>query len=155
MPLIDSLDSIEIHAPAQDVFRVVLDYPRFHEWFPAYHCRLLDGDEVQEGARIEHTIGMPPYLVFTRFVRTIRRIVPGERIEETYDEGDLTGTGAWSFQQKGETTIASFHCRAKSVALSLHISFFLTGSLGHKMVFRKLLQALKRRCEEKKAAGSG
>lgn len=148
MPLIDSLDSIEIHAPAQDVFHVVRDYPRFHEWFPIYHCRLVEGEKVEEGARIEHRIGMPPSLVFTRFVRTIRRIVPGERIEETYDEGDLTGTGVWSFQQQADTTTASFHCKAKSVALSLHISFLLTGALGHKMVFRKLLRALKKRCEK-------
>lgn len=150
MPLIDSIDSIEIDAPARDVYEVVLDYPRFHEWFPIYRCRLLEGDKVKEGARVEHKIGVPPYLVFTRFVRTIRRVVPGERIEETYDEGDLTGTGVWSFTQQGETTGASFHCTVKSVALSLHISFLLTGSLGHKFVFRKLLQALKKRCEERR-----
>jgi len=148
MPLIDSLDSIEICAPAQKVYEVVLDYPRFHEWFPIYHCRLLDGEKVGEGSRIEHKIGMPPYMVFVHFVRTIRRVVPGERIEETYDDGDLTGTGIWSFTRQGEKTIASFHCQAKSVAFFLHISFLLTGSVSHKFVFRKLLQALKRRCEK-------
>ena len=146
-----SADSIhfEINAPAQMVYETVLNYPQMNTWFPLYHCRLIEGEQVAQGARIEHVIGKPPRLVFNRFIRTIQHIVPGETIAETYDEGDLIGTGTWRFEQNGPLTTASFHCAVSANTLSLHLSFLLTRSAGHNFVYRKILKALKAHCEQK------
>ncbi len=41
MPSIDTVDSIEIRAPAQALFDTVLDYPRMHEWYPRYRVEVV------------------------------------------------------------------------------------------------------------------
>ena len=155
MPAIDTIDSITIQATPEQVYRTVLDYPRMNQWFAPYHCKLIEGDEVIEGARIEHIIGAPPLLVVNRFVRTVQRTTPGRSIEETYDEGDLVGTGTWRFEPADTThsTTASFHCQVKSRTLPLHLSFALTGARAHNVVYGRLLAALKRHCERTRRPG--
>jgi uncharacterized protein YndB with AHSA1/START domain len=147
MPSIDTIDSIEIRADAQRIFDVILDYPNMQRWFPSYRCALVGASgKVREGSRVEHWVGKPP-LVMSHFVRTIRKVVPGQRIEETYDEGPMRGTGVWTFEQSGATTRVSYHCAVRSVTLGMHIGFLLTGAKAHNMVYQKLLRALKKRCE--------
>ena len=148
MPSIDTTDSIEINAPAQKIYRTVINYPMMNTWLSWYHCRLIQGERVEEGARIEHVVGKPPWLIINRFIRTVQRIVPGERIEETYDEGDLIGTGVWRFIEKGQTTTASYHCAVRANTLSVHLAFLLTRSAGHNVVYGRLLRALKTHCEK-------
>jgi len=147
MSSIDTIDRIDIRAPKRRVYDVVCDYPAITSWFPIYHCRLLDGTEVREGSRVEHMVGKPPRAVVNRFIRTVHRMLPGERIEETYDEGDLIGSGTWTFDERNGITTAAYHCAVRGNTLSMRIAFKLTGSVGHNMVYRLLLAALKRHCE--------
>jgi hypothetical protein len=74
-------------------------------------------------------------------------MLPGERLEETYDEGDLIGTGTWTFDERKGITTAAYHCAVRGNTLSMRIAFKLTGSVGHSMVYRRLLAALKKHCE--------
>ena len=147
MSFIDTVDRIDIRGPKQRVYDVVSNYPAITSWFPIYHCRLLDGTEVREGSRVEHIVGKPPRVVVNRFVRTVRRMVPGERLEESYDEGDLIGNGTWSFDERNGITTAAYHCAVRGNTLSMRVAFKLTGSVGHNMVYGRLLAALKRHCE--------
>lgn len=148
MPTIDSVDSIHIQAPAERVFDAVFDYPSIGAWFPSYRCRLLTPGSIEAGSRIAHTVRAPMVRVPTRFVRTIRRFERPRRIEETYDEGDLLGTGVWTFAESHDGwTTASFHCVVESNRLLMHVGFMLGGELGHKLTYRGLLAALKLHCE--------
>ncbi len=56
MPSIDTVDSIEINAPAQELFDIVLDYPRMHEWYPRYRVEVIGGGDVVAGARLRHVL---------------------------------------------------------------------------------------------------
>ncbi len=146
MPSIDTVDSIEISAPAQKLFEIILDYPRMHEWYPRYRVEVIDGSAVAEGTRLRHELSPPGSPVKSRFTRTIQRIDPGKAIEETYDDGDLVGRGRWEFEALGtDTTRVSFHCQVRSNTLLMHIGFALGGERGHNMVYQHILAALKAR----------
>lgn len=148
MPSIDTIDSIEIDAPAQQLFETLLDYPKLHEWYPRYRVEVIGGGAVVEGARLNHELSPPRSPVKSRFTRTIRRIEPARIIEETYDDGDLVGTGRWELEALGDrTTQVSFHCQVRSNRWLMHIGFALGGEMGHHMVYEELLAALKAHSE--------
>jgi hypothetical protein len=148
MPSIDTVDSLEIQAPARTLFDIILDYPRMHEWYPRYRVELIDGGEVVEGARLRHELSPPGAPMKSRFVRTIQRIERPTEIEETYDDGDLVGKGRWVFESLGEDlTRVSFFCQVRSNRLLMHIGFAIAGEKGHNMVYQELLAALKIRAE--------
>ncbi len=146
MAKIDTVDSIEITAEAGKVFDVVFDYPSIETWFPTYRCRLIANGSavIGENSRIEHIIGRP---AMSRFIRTIRHVVPGERLDETYDEGSLRGTGTWTFKQQGSITTAAYHCVVEGNSVLMNIGLWLTGAGAHNKVYQRLLGALKARCE--------
>jgi uncharacterized protein YndB with AHSA1/START domain len=148
MPSIDTVDSIEIHAPVEEIFDIVLDYPRMHEWYPRYRVEVIGGGEVVEGARLRHELSPPGSPVKSRFTRTIHRIDRPGTIEESYDDGDLVGRGRWQFEALAQHAArASFHCQVRSNRLLMHLGFALGGERGHHMVYRELLAALKARVE--------
>ena len=148
MPSFETVDSLEIEAPAQQLFDIVLDYPRMHEWYPPYRVEVIGGGEVEEGARLRHVLSPPGFPVKSRFTRTIQRIEPPKAIEESYDDGDLVGRGRWEFEALGEgRTRVSFHCQVRSNRPLMHIGFLLAGERGHNMVYREILAALAKRAE--------
>ena len=152
MPGFDTVDSMEIRAPADRLFDIVRDYPRMHEWYPPYRVRVEGGGAVVEGARLRHELSPPGFPVKSRFVRTIRKVDAPRCIEETYDGGDLVGRGRWVFEPLSERrTRVSFECQVRSNRLLMHIGFLLGGEKGHNMVYQDLLAALKARAE----AGGG
>jgi hypothetical protein len=144
MPSIDTVDSLDIRAPAQALFDIILDYPRMHEWYPRYRVEVIGGGDVGEGTQLSHVLAAPGSPVKSRFIRTIQRIARPDAIEETYDGGDLVGTGRWEFEVLGdEKTRVSFHCDVRSNRLLMHVGFLLGGEKGHNMVYQQLLSALK------------
>lgn len=148
VPGIDTVDSLEIDAPAQALFDVILDYPRMHEWYPRYHVEVIGGGAVEVGARLRHELSPPGSPVKSRFTRTIRRIDSPKAIEESYDDGDLVGRGRWELEAlAADRTRVSYHCQVRSNRLLMHIGFLLGGERGHHMVYRELLAALKARTE--------
>lgn len=147
MPKLNAVDSISIQAPASKVFETVLDYPNHHQWWKRYTCEVIGGGPVKEGSRIQHRINIPVVQPKPNFIRTIRKIVPDQRIEETYDEGDYVGTGVWTFEQRGEFTVATFTCAARSNNFINHIALSLAGAGPHHSVYKTGLAGLKARCE--------
>jgi ribosome-associated toxin RatA of RatAB toxin-antitoxin module len=148
MPAIDTVDRLEIAAPAQALFDIILDYPHMHAWYPRYRVEVIGGGEVVEGARLCHELSPPGAPVKSRFTRTIQRIEPGKAIEESYDDGDLVGEGRWEFEAlSAERTRVSFYCKVRSNRLLMHIGFMLGGERGHNRVYQELLAALKQRAE--------
>lgn len=146
MPSLDTVDSLEISAPAQVLFDIVLDYPRLHEWYPRYRVEVIGGGDVVEGARLRHELAAPGSPVKSRFTRTIQRITAPKSIEESYDDGDLVGTGRWEFEALGsDRTRVSFYCQVRSNTLLMHIGFALGGERGHNMVYQQILAALNQR----------
>lgn len=146
MPSIDCVDEIEIAAPAEQVFRTVLNYPEWQNWIPIYKCSLLNGDKIDAGSKIHHQYGYNP-LILSNFIRSIESITPNKRIEEAYIDGDLLGKGIWQFTENNGATTASFHCMVTSNKVFPHISFFLMGKSAHRNVYKPLLKKLKAHCE--------
>ncbi len=148
MPSIDTVDSLEIDAPAQTLFDIVLDYPGMREWYPRYRIDVIGGGDVVEGARLRHELSPPGSPVKSRFTRTIQRIEPPKSIEESYDDGDLVGRGRWEFEAlAADRTRVSFHCQVRSNRLLMHVGFAIAGERGHNMVYQQILAALKTRAE--------
>jgi len=147
MPQMNAVDSITIQAPASKVFETVLDYANHHTWWKHYHCEVLGGGPVKEGTRVSHVIQIPVIQPKPNFIRTIRKIVPNERIEETYDDGDYVGTGVWTFEPQGALTAATFTCAVRSNNLLNHIGVALMGAGPHHSVYKTGLAGLKARCE--------
>jgi uncharacterized protein YndB with AHSA1/START domain len=148
MPSIDTVDSIEINAPAEKLFEIILDYPHMHTWYPRYRVEVIDGDRVIKGARLRHELSPRGAPIKSRFTRTILDFEAPNSIEESYDDGDLVGRGRWEFkeQENGATRVA-YYCRVRSNTILMHIGFALAGEKGHKMVYQELLAALKAHVE--------
>lgn len=146
MPSISAKDEIEIFVAPEVVFRVVSDYEGIGSWLPVYSCKYLNGTTVAEGLEVYHQYGKPPF-VMSKFTRVIDKIVAGSRLEETYIDGDLRGTGIWSFQKSDSGTIASYECDVSSQTWFPHITFSLFGKNAHSNVYRPLLKKLKSHCE--------
>ncbi|CAA0099144.1 Uncharacterised protein [Halioglobus japonicus] len=130
MPSIRAKDEIAIHVDPDVVFGVVSDYINITTWLPVYTCRYLNGRDVVEGLKVCHQYGKPPF-VMSRFTRIINKVVPGRRLEETYVDGDLRGTGIWSFEKTDHGTLASYECDVTSQTWLPHIMFMLFGAGAH------------------------
>lgn len=146
MPSLSARDEIEINADPEKVFNVIADYQHMHTWFPTYNCEVLGGEPIKAGTKVSHKYGKPP-IILSKFTRRIDRLVLGESIEESYIEGDLRGTGVWSFEKTKTGTLASFICNVTSQSLLTHIGILLTGNKSHKQVYKTLLTNLKTHCE--------
>jgi ribosome-associated toxin RatA of RatAB toxin-antitoxin module len=152
MPNLDTVDSMEIDASAEELFAIILDYPRMRDWYPRYKIDVIDGGPVQEGTRLRHELSPPGSPVKSRFTRTITAIDPGRSIEETYDDGDLVGKGRWVFEPLSENrTRVSFYCKVRSNRLLMHIGFLLGGEKGHNMIYQEILAALQTHVTRKAA----
>ena len=148
MPSIDTVDSLEIAAPAQALFDLVIDYPGMRKWYPRYRVEVIGGGDVVEGARLSHELAAPGSPIKSRFTRTIKRIEPPKSIEESYDDGDLVGKGRWEFEALApDLTRVSFYCQVRSNTWLMHIGFALGGERGHNMVYQQILAALSERVE--------
>jgi ribosome-associated toxin RatA of RatAB toxin-antitoxin module len=148
MPSFETVDSLEIQASAQKLFDIVLDYPRMHTWYPRYRVEVIGGGDVVEGAQLRHELSPKGSPVKSRFTRTIQRIDAPRAIGETYDGGDLMGSGRWQFDAlSADATKVSFFCDVRSNSLLMHVGFLLGGEKGHNMVYQEILVALKARAE--------
>lgn len=146
MPYIDCTDEVEINTPVSTVFNVVSNYPEWHTWIPIYRCFLIEGDAVKAGSKVNHQYGYKP-LILSNFTRSIDKIIPNERLEESYIEGALSGKGIWEFSEAEGKTKASYRCMVHSKTLFTHLSFLLMGEKAHSNTYKPLLEKLKSHCE--------
>lgn len=146
MPSISTRDEIVIHATSDLIFSIVSDYENISSWLPVYSCKYLNGTKVTEGLKVYHQYGRPPF-VMSKFTRVINKVIPGYRLEETYIDGDLKGTGVWSFEKSDHGTITAYECNVTSQRLLPHIAFSLFGKNAHSIVYKPLLKKLKSHCE--------
>jgi ribosome-associated toxin RatA of RatAB toxin-antitoxin module len=152
MPKLDTVDFLEIDAPAEALFAIILDYPRMREWYPRYVIDVIGEGPVQEGSRLRHELAAPGAPIKSRFTRTIVTLDPGRSIEETYDDGDLIGRGRWEFEPITESrTRVSFYCQVRSNRMLMHLGFLLGGERGHNMVYQEILAALQAHVSRKAA----
>ena len=143
MPGFETVDDMEIDAPAQVLFDTILDYTHMHEWYPKYRVEVVGGGEVEEGATLQHTLTPAP-LVKSKFTRVIDSIDSPRRIDERYTGGDLVGRGRWMFVPIDENrTKVSFWCDVRSNSLMMHLGFLFGGEKGHNGVYHESLSARK------------
>jgi uncharacterized protein YndB with AHSA1/START domain len=143
---IDVVDSIRINAQPEDVYAVIADYANITAWLPIYRCTLRNTDCIAEGVEVEHRYGYPPF-VLSSFTRRIDAMVAGKRLEESYIDGAMLGTGIWNFEAEGDQTIASYHCKVEANNLMTKVVFTLNGAKAHSNTYQTLLKALQRHCE--------
>ena len=141
MASISVIDDTYIEATPQAVFDIISDYGRMNEWFDQCRCTVLNNDTIKPGSLIRHEVGAKR--VLTRFTRRIDKIDKGKRIEESYIEGDLIGTGVWSFTPEGSGTRVAFDCRVKGNSLMSNFGLLLTGSKMHSVFYQDMFKSLK------------
>ena len=147
MTAIDVTDSIEINAAPETVFNVISDYGNQHVWLPIYKCIVQSGGKIAEGTTVEHIYGKPPFIL-SHFVRRIDKIIPGSRLEESYIDGDLRGSGVWTFEKTANGTRAAYHCMVDGNTWFTRLSFKFMGNKAHSNTYQQLLAALKQYCEQ-------
>ena len=109
---------------------------------------MIGGGPITAGTSFAHELSPPGFPIKSRFTRTIQRLDPPKTIEETYDDGDLVGSGHWDFEVlAADRTKVSFFCAVRSNRLLMHIGFLLGGERGHNMIYQQILAALKERVE--------
>ena len=152
----ETVDSLEIEAPAEQLFDILLDYPKMREWYPPYRIDVVGGGPVREGVQLSHELSPPGFPIKSRFTRTIQRIDRPRSIEETYDGGDLVGHGTWEFEQLGpDRTRVSFRCRVRSNRMLMHIGFLFGGESGHNKIYQQILASLRDKvCGSAEAVGA-
>jgi len=146
MASIDVVDSITINAPSETVYSVIADYENITKWLPIYRCTLRDAKRIAEGVEVEHRYGYPP-LILSSFTRRIDRMVEGQRLEESYIEGAMLGTGTWTFEAQDGQTVASYHCKVEANSLMTRLMFTINGAKAHSNTYETFLKALKTHCE--------
>ena len=150
---IDVTDTIQINAPKELVYRELANYPGISKWFPGYTCEFLDGAQaIAPGVQVRHTLKNAG-ITLSDFVRIIQKVQPGERIEETYDRGSMTGRGTWTFTEKDGVTTANYLCQVNATGWFFKIVFAIAGNAAHSNTFKKLLAGLKAHCEALHAQG--
>ena len=150
---IDVTDTIQINAPKELVYRELANYPGISKWFPGYTCEFLDGAQaIAPGVQVRHTLKNAG-ITLSDFVRIIQKVRPGERIEETYDRGSMTGRGTWTFTEKDGVTTANYLCQVNATGWFFKIVFAIAGTAAHSGTFKKLLAGLKAHCEALHAQG--
>ena len=93
------------------------------------------------------SIGLEKKRVLSQFIRRIDRIEEGQRLEESYIEGDLLGTGVWTFIAEGEGCRVAFNCTVKGNTFGAKLGIWLTGAKLHNKFYQNLLTHLKAHLE--------
>lgn len=140
MASISVIDEAYIDAAPVAVYAVITDYANMNNWFVQCKCTLAAGDTIHEGSLVHHEVGEKR--VLTRFTRRIDKMEQNVRIEESYIEGDLIGTGVWTLTPEGDGTRLAFDCRVKGNSLMSNFGLLLTGSKMHSKFYQDLFAAL-------------
>ncbi|MGC6472483.1 MAG: SRPBCC family protein [Parvibaculales bacterium] len=140
MASISVIDDAYIHAAPPAVYAVITDYARMNSWFAQCACTVEGDSPVHEGTLVRHAVGEKR--VLTRFTRRIDKMLQNERIEESYIDGDLIGTGVWTFTPEGEGTRVAFDCRVKGNSLMSNFGLWLTGSRMHSKFYQDMFTDL-------------
>jgi len=141
MASISVIDEAYIDATPADVYAVIADYNGMNSWFAQCKCTVLEGDSpISVGSLIRHEVGEKR--VLTRFTRRIDALQENTRIEESYIDGDLIGTGVWTFTPEGGGTRLAFDCRVAGNSLMSNFGLWLTGSKMHSKFYQDLFSDL-------------
>ena len=140
MASISVIDEAYIQAPPATVYAVITDYAYMNSWFAQCACTVESDAPIAEGTLVHHAVGEKR--VLTRFTRRIDKIQQNQRIEESYIDGDLIGTGVWTLTPEGYGTRLAFDCCVKGNSLMSNFGLWLTGSKMHSKFYQDLFSAL-------------
>jgi hypothetical protein len=133
----------EIEAPAELVWQVIADTPRYREWNP--FIRAIDGD-LREGARLHVTIQAPGRMPVT-FRARVMRLDPGRELRwrgQWYVPGLFDGDHALTVEPLGAGR-SRFRTHENVTGLLLPI---LTKAMRQSQAgFEQLCEAVKARAE--------
>ncbi len=130
----------EIAAPLSEVWRIIYDAECWPEWWKGVEVRKVqEGDHTGAGAVLAFAWKAAlPYKL--HFHMTTDRIVVHDRIEGHAD-GDLEGTGRWSFQAVNDTVaIVVYHWQVQTTKRWMNRLAFILKPVfraNHNVVMRR------------------
>ena len=145
MATMTAIDDMYIAATPARAFATIAAYNGMNDWFPEYQCQIIDADSISEGCLVRHRVGKKRAL--SQFIRRIDRIEDGQRLEESYIEGDLLGTGVWTFTAEGDGCRVAYDCTVTANTFGAKLGIWLTGAKLHNKFYQNLLTHLKAHLE--------
>jgi uncharacterized protein YndB with AHSA1/START domain len=104
-------DEATIPAPVEDVWAVLSDLATWRDWWTLIRVIPLDPEApttVHPGQRFRIEGSRPGSSETRGWNVAVREVVPNERIELEYTDGDLVGRTAWELHAVPEGTLASY-----------------------------------------------
>jgi carbon monoxide dehydrogenase subunit G len=91
--------SVDVAAPAQELWDALVDWPRQGEWMPATQVRIVARDGQGVGARLEARTGFGPLAVLDRM--TITEWQPPRRCAVEHTGRVIRGTAGFEVRPEG------------------------------------------------------
>jgi len=141
MPLIKAHDEITIQSSADDVWKILIDFPNYNKWWPkAVNLKVLKFD----GEIVGTEFNASP-LGGKSFACRVISIIPNKEIKLNYFDGIYRGIGYWKIDGNDGKLKISYTVDLEIVNKSIaFLSRLISIPKLHSMIFNKILIGLKR-----------
>jgi len=141
MPLIKAHDEITIQSSADDVWKILIDFPNYNKWWPkAVNLKVLKFD----GEIVGTEFNASP-LGGKSFACRVISIIPNKEIKLNYFDGIYRGIGYWKIDGNDGKLKISYTVDLEIVDKSIaFLSRLISIPKLHSMIFNKILIGLKR-----------
>jgi len=139
MPQIKANDETTIKASIDDVWKVLVDIPRYSKWWP----RVVNLKILKFNERIIGTQFKASPLGGKSFACRVISFIPKREIKLEYYEGIYRGEGVWKIESKNNLVNVSYKVELKIVDKSIALlSKIISISKLHSMIFKRILNGL-------------
>ena len=139
MPHIKAQDEIVIKATVKDVWKVLVDFQHYQDWWPKYvNLKILKLSEAIVGTKFKANP-----LGGKSFACRVISIIPNQEIKLEYIDGIYRGSGYWNLESKeglvNVSYIVDLEIVNKSIAL---LSKLISISKIQSLIFKNILKGL-------------
>jgi ribosome-associated toxin RatA of RatAB toxin-antitoxin module len=139
MPQIKAYDETTIKTSVEDVWKVLVDIPRYPKWWPkVVNLKILKLTNELIGTEFE---ARP--LGGKSFSCRVVSIVPKKEIKLNYFEGIYRGYGIWKLERKEKSVTVSYSVELEIIDNSIALlSRIISITKLHSMIFKRILNGL-------------
>lgn len=142
MPQIKAHDEITIYTSLENVWKVLIDIPNYHNWWPkSVNLKVSNFNKDIVNTQFE---ARP--LGGKSFSCRVVSIIPKKEIKLSYFAGIYRGEGIWKLEKKENSITVSYSVDLKIVDKSIALlSKIVSIPKLHSMIFKKILKGLEER----------
>ena len=139
MPRIKAHDEITIKASINDVWKVLINIPKYQSWWPkSVNLKILKYDPGIIGSEFQANP-----LGGKSFACRVTSIISDKKINLEYYSGIYKGVGVWNIEAKDGSVIVSYSVDLEIVDKSIALfSKIIPIPKLHSMIFKKILEGL-------------